>query len=309
MSNDIDNMRIRQSEFTQYQRCPRKHHFAYTHNVVPIVEATQRREPASGQRDAGSAFHAGAEALHLGHTLNAACEAATKYVDETRAIRLVGEPPPLTKADDKGWWEVVRLAHAMVAGYSYWLEDTGFDAGSETLEVELPWGAENPNTGGAVAYGMIDLLGRDAIRGGLVTDDVKSVSNFSQTPMPTDFQLRTYCWGVWKTYGEVPVGAGHRMAKRVLRTGTAKPPFFMYAPIHIDQMILEKHEQVLTHRALAILEARSYGLDAEHPALYPNPTKDCSWDCDFKSLCPMVDEGDDWQDVMALNFIEKSEKE
>jgi len=29
--------------------------------------------------------------------------------------------------------------------------------------------------------------------------------------------------------------------------------------------------------------------------LYPNPTRDCSWDCSFRDICIMVDRDDDWE--------------
>jgi hypothetical protein len=35
-------------------------------------------------------------------------------------------------------------------------------------------------------------------------------------------------------------------------------------------------------------------LNPELP-LYPNETKDCSWDCDFKDSCLMLDDGSDWE--------------
>jgi hypothetical protein len=29
--------------------------------------------------------------------------------------------------------------------------------------------------------------------------------------------------------------------------------------------------------------------------IYPNPTKDCSWDCPFKNMCIAMEEGADWR--------------
>lgn len=312
---DISNLLLlpsdpyRQSEFPAADRCRRKHHLQYTRGLVPITEATERRMPASGQRDAGSAVHAGLEVVHNGGEYADAEAAITAYVNEVRSIRLEGELPPLTKADDPEWWKIERLAIAMLAHYDDWLSETGFDAGFETLAVEWEWDLEIPGTNGLRAYGKVDLVGHDQVAGGVVVDDNKSVANFSQTPMPVDFQLRTYAWAWWRSTGDAPVRAGHRMLKRVLGTGNAKPPFVMYAPVHLDEDILEKHEQILAVRALDIQRLREYGSNIEHPALYPNPTKDCSWDCDFKLVCPMVDEGTDWEDVLDRHFTVKADNE
>lgn len=37
--------------------------------------------------------------------------------------------------------------------------------------------------------------------------------------------------------------------------------------------------------------------------LYPNPTKDCSWDCSVKDLCLMIDSDDDWESYIRQEFI------
>jgi hypothetical protein len=33
-------------------------------------------------------------------------------------------------------------------------------------------------------------------------------------------------------------------------------------------------------------------------AIYHNPTKDCSWDCPFKSMCIAMEEGADWESYL-----------
>ena len=301
-----DGTRIRQSEFTTFAWCRRNHHFAYTRGLVPKHEGP--RMPASGHRDAGTAAHAGFEALHLGGTKTLAENVVTAKVNELRAIRFEGELPELNEVDSPEWWDTHRYAQAMVESYLDWLEETGFDVGFESLMVEEDWEFEIPGTNGLRAYGTVDLIGRDKVVDGLVVDDWKTVGNFSMVPQPVDFQLRTYAWAVWKMTGEAPKRAGHRMVKRVLRTGRAKRPFVLYAPIHINEDILVKHEQTMAVRALEIAAVREHGDDAEHPAIYPNPGKDCTWRCDFRAACAQVDEGDDWEHVLELNFNVKSDE-
>ena len=38
--------------------------------------------------------------------------------------------------------------------------------------------------------------------------------------------------------------------------------------------------------------------------LYPNATRDCSWDCNMRDICLMIDRGEDWQHVLGLEYIE-----
>lgn len=43
--------------------------------------------------------------------------------------------------------------------------------------------------------------------------------------------------------------------------------------------------------------------------LYPNPTRDCSWDCDLKDVCLMMDDGSDWQEVLAQLTVSREESD
>ncbi len=39
-----------------------------------------------------------------------------------------------------------------------------------------------------------------------------------------------------------------------------------------------------------------------HLALYPNPTRDCSWECNFRTACLMKDDGSDYEQYLADEF-------
>ncbi len=42
--------------------------------------------------------------------------------------------------------------------------------------------------------------------------------------------------------------------------------------------------------------------------LYPNPTRDCSWDCSLSDVCLMVDRDDDWQDLLIDLTVQRVEE-
>jgi hypothetical protein len=43
--------------------------------------------------------------------------------------------------------------------------------------------------------------------------------------------------------------------------------------------------------------------------LYPNPTRDCSWDCQqFQAACVGVDSGEDWQQELNQNTMQRDQK-
>jgi hypothetical protein len=180
--------------------------------------------PAKGQRDVGTAYHAGVEALHKGESLPAALIAVQEKIDELRSIRFEGQLPELTKEQDPEWYDVYRYAKAMVEGYAEELA-TGIDAGVETLEVEQEWEQLIPGTD-LVYFGKRDLVTYEEVRHGLAVWDVKSVDKLEQ-PHRSDFQLRTYAWSLWRSNGVPPSTAGHRQARRVLRSAQSKPPYYL----------------------------------------------------------------------------------
>jgi hypothetical protein len=43
-------------------------------------------------------------------------------------------------------------------------------------------------------------------------------------------------------------------------------------------------------------------------ALYPNPTKDCHWECEFRDICQMVERNEDWEFELEQQTIDRSEE-
>lgn len=280
-------MKIRQSEITTYSDCRRKHHFRYTLGLVPKAESSTRpRTP--GSREVGTAAHSGFAMLNLGGSLERAQNWALSEMQ-----RLAPEVAPEEVTNE--WVKAAKLAMAIVGHYHEWQED-GNDVGVHFDMVEQDFEEEIGKTGLDV-YGKIDAVYRDPLSGKLVVRDFKTVNNFSQVPEEVDFQLRTYAWAVWKLTNEVPARVEHLMVKRVLGTGNAKRPFVQRHQIPFNGLILDRHQDHLYQRAFEAAQARSIP-DAEDSRLWPNPSQECSWKCDYRDVCPMVDDGSDWQGML-----------
>lgn len=43
--------------------------------------------------------------------------------------------------------------------------------------------------------------------------------------------------------------------------------------------------------------------------LYPNPTRDCIWDCNFRSVCLAMDDGSDWGHILKTEYTDQEEDE
>ena len=64
--------------------------------------------------------------------------------------------------------------------------------------------------------------------------------------------------------------------------------------------------QTQAQGSLILLEAKDM-CNPDLP-LYPNPTRDCSWDCSLQDVCLMVDRDDDWSDLLNDLTIQRVEE-
>lgn len=62
--------------------------------------------------------------------------------------------------------------------------------------------------------------------------------------------------------------------------------------IRYDFVHRNEYMKIETYRRI-LAEGREF-LD-EKTVLYPNPTRDCAWDCPFRSVCLAMEEGADWE--------------
>lgn len=79
-----------------------------------------------------------------------------------------------------------------------------------------------------------------------------------------------------------------------------------------DRFIIQNLVRRNMHAALAevqkiVAQTRDM-LNPELP-LYPNPTRDCIWDCSFRSVCLAMDDGSDWQYMLDSEFVNRTEED
>lgn len=286
-------IRIRQSEFTSFDDCRRKWNLQYVEGWRrnPTTPEGVLRAPST--RDVGTMAHAYLQGYYLGESHEQSLLRLYEKITEITGIE-AGEVDEFEHEDE--WRKQIALALHMVEGYVDWVEGEGLDSGFQVVGVEKEWTKQFPlllpYTSEEViveVYGQIDLLGFDEMDSMLHVVDFKSVATH-EAPHDADFQLRTYSWAV--DGGELRVGAPrHRQLRRVSRSGRAKAPFFMQHSVPYNKLIAQQHVAHLAARALDIVNLKRYAQGAEASTLYPSPSRDCSWKCDFLDICPLVDEG------------------
>lgn len=272
----------RQSELRKFVRCRRAWWWQYVEGLRPV-----RTGPDGSGRGLGSLVHTALEAYYRNEDDWLAAMKAT-----------------IPEGEEHEWADSYNLATIMVEGYVDWAQQTGVDAGLTVLDVELPWELE---ISGVTLTGTLDLAALHHDYNGPVILDHKTVQNLGgQLPPQNDFQLLTYALAYWHTTDRLPVAVGHNMLRKVQRTGRAKPPFYDRHFNHCNQQMLEKHAR---HLAMLVDESEeikaivgAFGGGVEHEVLYPNPTRDCTWDCDFRDVCPLVDDGSDYAHIIDTAY-------
>lgn len=284
---------IRYSEIRAFQRCRRKWLNGYVLGLR-LPEFDGEYEPKI-KRDAGTLVHADLERYYNGDSPVPGVWLKTQ------------DPTGGTFAAE--WSKVFDLAQIMLDGYAQWLLEEGFDQGERThgteVEVDVPMGAMLGDE--VVLRVHIDRIVEDLDFGGFIIEDTKTVDSIDKdSSFDIDWQLRTYVLAARDILGLNVIAARHNMLRRVKRTARATPPFYARTSVILSDEILASHERalrgVLTDIIQTYHDLENGGVDY---VAYPNPTKDCSWDCDFLPICAMHDDGSDLSGVRETLYIKR----
>jgi hypothetical protein len=208
--------------------------------------------------------------------------------------------------------KIREYAEKMVTGYVEWLAEEGADQDllllSVEKEIEVPSAFQ-----GHTLLGKIDARFMRESDGFRFFMDHKSVQNLTDRPKwaHLDTQFKFYAMlektaSVHEDDSDILMDGGViNMARRVKRSATAKPPFYSRFEVrHSDEEL--RNFWYSTHATIQdILEARRRIIEnggmTSH--LYPSPSQDCTWKCEFFNACPMVDKGEDLEGYLEAAYI------
>lgn len=206
-----------------------------------------------------------------------------------------------------------EMSRLILEGYFEWLAETGADEGETVIGTERAVEAvvRTPQTDTPVRImGKLDLLVRREHQGDVVFKDHKTVQEFT-TPTKTlhlDEQMLMYHLLLTLTAQEgtdVADGAVYNMLRKVKRTASSKPPFYERFEVrHSAQEVesfmarlLGELEEIVRTRArldgVERMKKRKARDVARLSVVYPTPSRDCSWKCDFFAVCQLVDRPQD----------------
>lgn len=282
-------------------RCQRSWMLGYYRNLQP--DWGLRRTPVSF--DTGNIVHAGLGGYYLGDHSAPHAERAIHAFRDNLYSKLAEE------ADMKAWDKSVLMAERMVEAYIIWVEDNGLDVGEDTIEVETRMTMPLGNVHGYDVYlhGQPDRLVNTP--SGMVIEDWKTGDIKRQFLMESDWQLLNYIMMSRFNHGAMPVGARHRRLNRSMHTAAAKADQFAQHHVSVNELRLSNHYQHVMHQVDLLVSKKIQLDEGLDPTLgcTPNRNTQCSWDCSFKEVCPLMDDGADFEYILDNEFRLREDSE
>ena len=296
--------RLSNSEAKEFKRCRRKWWLRSYRNLVPL------REKVAGASSLGTRVHKALELISEGDT---AAGLADFHARVNADVHDFPEQEKEIRAE-------ADLALAMIEGYIEWIAEEGGDEDIEVLSNEEVISADLPHH--LLTYTPVQLIGkldqkvRRISTGERSFRDYKTVQDFSRIRLlQMDTQMKHYHLIEMLTLAnegqdretleaERAGGAIYEMIRKVKRSARAKPPFFMRHEVrhNFEEMRNYYHSIAAQAHEIIITWNRLDSGESHQTAVPPNPTRDCSWDCDFVAVCPMFDDGSHVEEMLEITY-------
>lgn len=225
-------------------------------------------------------------------------DAHSRILDEERT-RLLESGADVSQLEDDG-----DLGRIMLEGYVEWVTSEGLDEGLSVIGVEqkltLP-----------LYDNQVHLIGKMDLRIRTSDDsrsvlDFKTAANFSDYNLAPMFEQGPTYWILDRTSDEKDRIDSFklRLLRKVKRTARATPPFYEEIDVRYNAFAMRNFWSRL-HGVLRDMLRAQKALDAGGDPMtivYPTPTRNCSWECEFVNICPMFDSGEAAQEMLDAEF-------
>ena len=306
--NGAKPLTISNSEMQTFKSCRRKWYLTY------YLELGLRRESGKGYgaRELGTRIHAALHAKYV-EGVNPITVVDEIYAED---LKFFQEQPNTTPEQIFDIKKEQDLAHAMLEGYEQWIAESGIDAGLKLVAAESVVEVQS-GVPGVRLRGKMDQRWTRDVDGARLFRDFKTVAEFTTTQkvLPLDEQMKFYHLLEYldslAKRGDKPPdrtdGALYTMLRKVKRTASARPPFYMEVEVKHNDTELESMWQrvhrviieiVQTRYELDGINARTDSTNRHNYVVPPRPSRDCTWSCDFFAVCPMMDDNSNWKGLL-----------
>jgi hypothetical protein len=304
------------SEMAVWRRCPRRWYLS--HHLRLKKKAGD--EPGSAL-SIGNSYHDALAAYYdPKNPVN-----PVEYVEAAYSLAITEHP-----SEEKELLKEKELLLAMTKGYLEWLAETGEDSnlivqGSEqTVRVPLRSADGEPIT---LANGeTLHLLSKldapverksDGLKLALEHKTTGSLdeplggyridAQFLTEHLARFLQAIEDGWTPEDAYASCS-GILVNLAKKVKRTAAAKPPFYKRVDVIHNIHELRNHWKHVVQIAYEIADAemRLNAGESHQSVCRPTPIPDrCKWECEFFRICPLADDGSDFEGALEAMFEER----
>lgn len=197
-----------------------------------------------------------------------------------------------------------RLVEGMLVGYAAWAlgdhPDSDAAIGLVDPTPEKPFIHNLTADGRIKIKGYIDLPFRPVNKKKTVACvELKTASQFRDNDVEMLLQNTVYLWALRK---EFPKEQEYELHYREMRKQLPSPR--VHAPLFQAQMISRSNEEIDQWAR----DVESIACDMLDAAIYPTPTKDCAWDCDFKEPCLLRGHKGDLEHVLTHSYKKREKR-
>lgn len=252
-----------------FKRCPKRFEYAYIRGLRPTATPN---------------------ALALGEVMHEAL--ATLYdPDEIDQLQRVENAHALydaaiereaqTAADSERFQKEATMGKQML---SYYIDEIMPTDDFTVLETERKVRLRliNPATGKPTHtqfIGYVDAIVKRKDTGAVYAREFKTAGDLRVDHLILDDQVTDYLWAL-RQDGVPVVGVMYDILRKIdPYSSRSKPPYNYREYIYRSDAEIDERGRELLAEVEAIRAMRSRGF------YYRNPTRDCSWDCPFRSLC------------------------
>lgn len=287
-------MKVSNSELQTFRDCRRKWWLEYYRRL-------KAPEKTTGALALGTNVHSALAVYYSPNgSIGLALGALNSIYDEAREA--ISDPNELVALEKDA-----KLARIMVEGYFDWLEETGADANLQIIEPEAEIEHTIEIDGTPVRLvGKRDVIGVNTDTGIATLVDHKTCASFNDPALDLNEQSRMYLLLQRLNGSTVVQNCIWNLLRKVQRTARAEPPFYKREDIYVGEQELRYFfERVcgIVRDILHVREALDRG-ESHRSVCYPRPSRDCSWKCPYRTVCPMIDADPHFEEFLQITYKE-----
>lgn len=213
-----------------------------------------------------------------------------EWLESSRGVQVVMGDETIDYNPYEDLEEYQRIGMAMLEGYVEWAAtNDDFDVLDSEHALYIPMETFDGEQFTFVC--RLDMLTENSE--GIRTPDFKTAGDFRDADVVHTFpQFRRYPMAVQMAHPEWAdevIGSSWIALRKIAPSGRSKPPYFMSLPIDLTPEQLQSTYLELRAEATDIISTEHLLSDTKNhrEIIYPTPTSDCKWKCEFFSngLC------------------------